>query len=137
MLKDGSTIEFTNDSTITHLTTVVLNFGLVNGLLNTMTEDNLSQCQFDGVDYTDVVLDTVTTFSKGYGNVQVTFLTKTESDEEIESLRQQVAELENQNQSLVSENETLTNENQELINENMALSDKAEAADILMGIEEV
>jgi hypothetical protein len=95
---------------------VVTNFSGIDTMLETMTEDNLSQCSFDGIEYTDVILDTVTTLSKGYGNIQVTFLTKTSTDVEIDALKQQIAQLEEANANL---------------------TDKADAADILMGNEEV
>lgn len=116
VLKNGISLQFTDNSSITNLIAVVSNFTGVDDLRNVMTEDNLSQCNFDGIEYTDVVIDTVSTISKGYGNVQVTFFTKTTSDSEIEALKQQVAELQEVNANL---------------------SDKAEAADILMGNEEV
>lgn len=116
VLKNGTFLTFTDNSSITNLMTVVSNFTGVDDLRNVMTEDNLSQCTFNGIEYTDVVLDTVNTISKGYGNVQVTFLTKTTSDSEIEALKQQIAELQEANANL---------------------SDKAEAADILMGNGEV
>lgn len=116
ILRDGSGIQFTDNSFITNLVTVVSDFNAVDSLLDRMTEYNLSECTFNGVNYTDIIIDTVTTLSKGYGNVQVTFLTKTSSDAEIEALKQQIAELQEANANL---------------------SDKAEAADILMGNGEV
>lgn len=115
-LKDGTVIQFTDGSFITSLTTVVETFNEVEEIRGLMTEDNLSECDFDGVTYTDIRLDTVTTIAKDYSNVQATFFTKTTADAEIEALKQQVANLEA---------------------ENAQLSDKAEAADILLGNEEV
>lgn len=116
VLKNGTALQFTDNSNISNLMTVVQTFTDVDNLRSLMDEDNLSQCTFEGIDYTDIVLDTVTTLSRGYGNVQVTFLTKTTSDSEIEALKQQIAELQEANANL---------------------SDKADAADILMGNEEV
>ena len=115
-LKDGSTIQFTDGSFITSLTTVVDTFDKVEDIRGLMTEDNLSECEFDGVAYSDILLDTVTTIAKNYSNVQATFFTKTTAEAEVEALKQQVATLEA---------------------ENAQLADKAEAADILLGNEEV
>ena len=122
-LKDGTCIQFTNNSSINNLITVVSTFDVIESLRTSLSQDNLSECNFDGKDYTDILLNSVSAFANDYGNVQTTFSMKSSSDAEIEELKQKVQEL--------------TDENKELIKRNDKLSDKAEAADILMGNEEV
>ena len=112
-LKDGTLLEFVDSSTISKLITVVENYSAVDSLRAKLTPNNLSSCEFDGVSYTDVILDEVSTIAKDYGNVQVAFLTKAK---EVEELRGQI--------------ERLTELNEQL-------TDKANAADILLGNGEV
>ena len=130
VLKDGSVIEFIDTSTLSSLVTVVNNFTDVENLRYQLSEDNLSECEFDGVTYTDVMLKTVIASADAYGNVQVAFYMATTETAEIEALKQQISVLQ-------TENATLIDENQALIDENETLTDKADAADILLGNVEV
>jgi hypothetical protein len=54
VLKDGSVIEFIDTSTLSSLVTVVNNFIDVENLRYQLSEDNLSECEFDGGTYTFV-----------------------------------------------------------------------------------
>ena len=115
-LKDGTELEFIDNSSINNLITVVGNFIDVENLRNSLSQDNLSECTFDGTEYKDVLLSKVIANADDYGNVTVVFSTKLSSDVQIETLKKQVQALEN---------------------ENAQLTDKADAADILMGNKEV
>ena len=130
VLKDGSVIEFIDTSTLSSLVTVVNNFTDVENLRFQLSEDNLSECEFDGVTYKDVMLKTVIASADAYGSVQVAFYMATTETAEIEALKQQLSVLQ-------TENATLIDENQALIDENETLTDKADAADILLGNVEV
>ena len=123
VFKDGNSITFTDNSTITDLQTVVANYAGVDGLRVEFTEENMSEVTFDNVVTKDLLPVCSTANANAEGNVTVHFINKFKADKEIQDLKAQVAELETQNQ--------------ELINENEQLSDKAEAADILLGNEEV
>ena len=130
VLKDGSVVEFIDTSTLSSLVTVVNNFTDVENLRFQLSQENLSECEFDGIAYTDVTLKTVIASADAYGSVQVAFYMATTETAEIEALKQQLSVLQ-------TENATLIDENQALIDENETLTDKADAADILLGNVEV
>lgn len=116
IFKDGNSVTFTDNSVITDLQTVVTNYASVDGLRAEFTEENLSEITFDDVVVTDLLPVLSTASANPEGNVTVHFINRFKADKEIEKLKAQVAELEAQNEQL---------------------TDKADAADILMGNKEV
>lgn len=116
IFKNGQSVTFTDNSILTDLQTVVANYASVDGLRAEFTEENMSEITFDDVVYTDLLPVSSIASANAEGNVTVHFINRFRADKEIEELKAQVAELEAQNEQL---------------------SDKAEAADILLGNEEV
>ena len=116
VFKDGTEITFADSSIITDLQTVTEDYADIDALRAKFTEDNLSEVIFDGTETTGLLPVLSTASADVDGNVTVHFINKFKTDVEIANLKAQVAELEA---------------------ENATLSDKAEAADILLGNEEV
>ncbi len=120
VLKDKTELSFEDSSTLPMLQTTELSFGAVDSMKESLTIDNLSDCTFDDVEYKDLILGNITA-SAHDDEVSIIIELKTEQEREIERLTAEVEQLETENAALIIENESL--------------SDKAEAADILLGNE--
>ena len=123
VLNNGESIEFTNASTPTKLSTVVNSYTAVEEIRGKLTRENLEGATFDGVELHDFMPISSNATALAAGNVSVTFKNTLEANAQIEELKKENAQLKTANAELVRENE--------------ALADKAEAADILLGNEEV
>lgn len=121
--KDGKSFMFTDTSVITDLQTVVTDYAEVDSMRLEFTTYNLSDVTFDGEKYTGIVPISSKAGADAEGNITVHFINEYKASEEIQKLREQIVALETKNT--------------ELINENAQLTDKAEAADILLGNKEV
>lgn len=113
---DGSSIEFTDNSYIDTLTTVVNSYAEVDTMRAKFTEANLTGATFNGEAVEGVVPVSSSAQADVEGGVTVTFFNSVKADAEVKALKQQVAQLQA---------------------ENAELTDKAQAADILLGNEEV
>lgn len=122
LLKDKTELFFEDASTISMLQASESSFSLVDSIKESLTTENLSECTFDGVEYKDLTLGNITA-SAQHDDVSIIIELKTGEEAELERLTEQVEQLEAENTSLKAENEML--------------SDKAEAADILLGNKEV
>ena len=120
ILKDKTELFFEDASTISMLQATELSFGAVDSMKKPLTTDNLSDCTFDDVEYKNLTLGNITA-SAHDDEVSIIVELKTEEEQEIERLTAEVEQLETENAALIAENESL--------------SDKAEAADILLGNE--
>lgn len=122
LLKDKTELSFEDASTISMLQATESSFGAVDSIKESLTAENLSEVTFDDVEYKDLTLGNITA-SAQQNDVSIIIELKTGEEAELERLTEQVEELEAENTSLRAENEKL--------------SDKAMAADILLGNEEV
>lgn len=122
ILKDKTELFFEDSSTISMLQATESSFGAVDSIKESLTAENLSEVTFDDVEYKDLTLGNITA-SAQHDDVSIIIELKTQEEAELERLTEQVEELEAENTSLKAENEML--------------SDKAEAADILLGNKEV
>lgn len=122
ILKDKTELYFEDDSTLSMLQITESSFSLVDSIKESLTTENLSEVTFDDVEYKDLTLGNITA-SAQHDDVSIIIELKTQQEAELDRLTEQVEQLEAENTSLKAENEML--------------SDKAEAADILLGNEEV
>lgn len=120
VLKDKTELNFSDSSELSMLQTTESSFSLVDSIKESLTVENLSDCTFDEVEYRNLTLGNITASAHG-DEVSIIVELKTEQDQEIERLTAEVEQLETENAALIVENENL--------------SDKAEAADILLGNE--
>lgn len=123
LFKDGSQLEFTSNSTASNLFAVVTSYSAIDNMRAKFTEENLEGATFDGVVLHDYIPVSSSATASAEGNITVNFVNALKSNAEIEELQKRITELEAENESLVTENANL--------------SDKAEAADILLGNTEV
>lgn len=122
ILKDKTELSFEDASTISMLQATKPAFSLVDSIKESLTAENLSEVTFDDVEYKDLTLGNITASAQN-DDVSIIIELKTQQEAELDRLTEQVEQLEAENTSLKAENEML--------------SDKAEAADILLGNEEV
>lgn len=122
VLKDKTELYFEDSSILSLLQATESSFSAVDSIKESLTPDNLSECIFDDVEYKDLTLGNITASGMNE-EVSVIIELKTPQDAELDRLTEQVRQLETENTSLKAENEML--------------SDKAEAADILLGNKEV
>lgn len=120
VLKDKTELDFSDSSELSMLQATESSFSAVDLLKELLTADNLSEVTFDDVEYKDLTLGNITA-SAHDDEVSIIVELKTEQEQEIERLTAEVEQLETENAELIAENESL--------------SDKAEAADILLGNE--
>lgn len=113
---DGSSQVFTENSKPSELIAVFEDFIGVDELRGKMTEENLDGATFDGQTLVGYIPISVVASAKAEGNITVVFVNKIKADVQVEELIQQVAQLQEENEQL---------------------TDKAGAADILLGNEEV
>lgn len=113
---DGTSLEFVDTSTVTYLQTVVNTYSEVDAIRNKFTEANLASVTFDGESYQDLIPVSCDANAEASESITISIVNAFKQDEEIKMLRKQVQDLEAQN---------------------AVLADKAEAADILLGNEEV
>lgn len=122
ILKNKTELYFDDSSVLSLLQATESSFSAVDSIKESLTPDNLSECIFDDVEYKNLTLGNITA-SAQHDDVSIIIELKTQEEAELERLTEQVEELEAENTSLKAENEKL--------------SDKAMAADILLGNEEV
>lgn len=83
VLKDHTQLEFTDESTILNLVTVVTSFAQVDPYLEKITDDNLSVATFDGNPIENVVTVRIYAESDNSGNVIVHCENRQKSDVEL------------------------------------------------------
>ena len=84
VFKDGHSVEFTDNSTITNLTTVVNSYTAIDTIASYFTEANLVGATFDGESLLDVIpVSMEATSDYDSVNVTVTFFNRYKTDSEI------------------------------------------------------
>lgn len=91
IFKDGSSVSFTDESTITNCVTVLTTFAEIDSIREKFTEDNMKGATFDGESVENVVFSGVTASCDAAGNITAHFTFRKKSREEV--LEEQVAEL--------------------------------------------
>lgn len=86
-LKDGTQYACAVTSTITSIIIPASDFAEVGAIYDTLTPENLSECNLDGVPYTDVILEGVTASMAG-GIITATFSCRMGINDRIEAERQ-------------------------------------------------
>lgn len=88
VLKDGTSFNFTDSSTINTLKTVVADYEEIAPYKAALTVDNLKICTFDGTEYVDIIPVSIDTdINSEGGNIAVTFTTRAKTA--IEYLQEQ------------------------------------------------
>lgn len=83
VLKDGTQLEFTDESTILNLVTVLSSFADADPIAAKITNDNLSTATFDGEAVTNVVFVSIRADKDVYGNILLTVANRYKTDIEI------------------------------------------------------
>lgn len=85
ILKDGSTLEITDLSTIYNIQTVVENFAAIDELALKLTEDSLAGAEIDEEKYENIIPNGIKAESDVNGNVVATFLNRDKTIDEIQN----------------------------------------------------
>jgi hypothetical protein len=92
-LKDGVTVNLTDNSTITSCTTILQKFAELDSLKKEFTAKNLSSVEFGGVKYTGIVpVNFTVDYNYEDGNVKATFHNRFKTDMEVMQERLELAE---------------------------------------------
>lgn len=75
-LKDGDTIQFSDASNIHNLVGVYTGYAAIDSVREKLTAENLSSCELDEEEYTNIIPVGVTATSEMDGNVTATFATR-------------------------------------------------------------
>ena len=89
--KDGTSVPFTDNSTINDCETVVTTFAKLDSIREKFTTENLNGGTLDGAEIENVVFQSITASCDTEGNITAHFLSRSKSKEEV--LEEQVAEL--------------------------------------------
>lgn len=91
VFQDGTSAEFTDDSIVTDMATVVSEYADIDALRAKFTEENLVGCEFDGELIEYLIPASSNAYADVDGNVTVHFINRFKSIEEI--MMEQITEL--------------------------------------------
>lgn len=91
VFQDGTSAEFTDDSIVTDLVTVVSEYGEIDTLRAKFTAENLVGCEFDGELIENLLPESSNAYADMDENVTVHFINRYKTSEEI--MQEQITEL--------------------------------------------